>query len=168
MVPTTPRGSASRSCSAEVWEKGGAGGEALGARGAGAPRRPDRALRADLRRDAADASEKIETIVSAIYGGDGVDYSPAADRAIDHLESIGLRHTPVCMAKTQYSLTDDPSRLGKPTRIPHHGQRSVRRRPARVSSSRRRGDIMTMPGLPKVPAAERMAVMPNGEIVGLS
>ena len=111
--------------------------------------------------------DKIETIVKRVYGGDGVDYSPAADRAIDQLESIGLHHTPVCMAKTQYSLTDDPSRLGKPTgfRITVNEVYGSAGAGFVVAKT---GDIMTMPGLPKVPAAEGMAVKPNGEIVGLS
>jgi formate--tetrahydrofolate ligase len=111
--------------------------------------------------------DKIETIVRRVYGGDGVDYTPAAARAIDHLESIGLQHTPVCIAKTQYSLTDDPSRLGRPT--------GFRITVSEVYGSAgagfvvaRTGDIMTMPGLPKVPAAEGMSVTPDGQIVGLS
>jgi len=58
--------------------------------------------------------EKIDIIVRQIYGGDGADYSPSADRAIEYLESIGLGGTPICMAKTQYSLTDDASKLGRP------------------------------------------------------
>jgi formate--tetrahydrofolate ligase len=150
----------------EVWEKGGAGGEALGREvlalldGRTAHYAPIYDVTQPVR-------EKIETIVKRVYGGDGVDYSPAAARAIDNLESIGLHHTPVCMAKTQYSLTDDPARLGKPT--------GFRITVSEVYGSAgagfvvaKTGDIMTMPGLPKVPAAEGMAVTPNGEIVGLS
>jgi formate--tetrahydrofolate ligase len=110
--------------------------------------------------------EKIDTIVRRVYGGDGADYAPKADRSIEYLESIGLGDTPVCMAKTQYSLTDDPTRLGRPTgfRItinevyPAAGAGFV------VAQA---GDIMTMPGLPKEPAAERMAIHPDGSIVGL-
>jgi formate--tetrahydrofolate ligase len=150
----------------EVWEKGGAGGEALGREvlalldGRTAHYAPIYDVTQPVR-------QKIETIVKRVYGGDGVDYSPAAARAIDNLESIGLHHTPVCMAKTQYSLTDDPARLGKPT--------GFRITVSEVYGSAgagfvvaKTGDIMTMPGLPKVPAAEGMAVTPNGEIVGLS
>jgi formate--tetrahydrofolate ligase len=150
----------------EVWEKGGAGGEALGREvlalldGRTGHYAPIYDVTQPVR-------EKIETIVTRVYGGDGVDYSPAAARAIDNLESIGLHHTPVCMAKTQYSLTDDPARLGKPT--------GFRITVSEVYGSAgagfvvaKTGDIMTMPGLPKVPAAEGMAVTPNGEIVGLS
>ena len=101
-----------------------------------------------------------------MYGGEGADYSAKAERSIQYLESIGLGNTPVCMAKTQYSLTDDASRLGRPRgfRItvnevyPAAGAGFV------VAQA---GDIMTMPGLPKEPAAERMAIRPDGSIVGL-
>jgi formate--tetrahydrofolate ligase len=150
----------------EVWEKGGAGGEALAHEvmalldGRTANYRP-------LYDTARPIKEKIETIVTRVYGGDGVDYSPGAERDIRYLEDIGLEHTPICMAKTQYSLTDDPDRLGKPT--------GFRIKINQVYGSAgagfvvaKTGDIMTMPGLPKVPAAEGMAVKPNGEIVGLS
>jgi formate--tetrahydrofolate ligase len=150
----------------EVWEKGGAGGEALAREvlelldGRTAHYAPIYDVTQPVR-------EKIETIVKRVYGGDGVDYSPAAARAIDHLETIGLQHTPMCMAKTQYSLTDDPTRLGKPT--------GFRITVSEVYGSAgagfvvaKTGDIMTMPGLPKVPAAEGMAVKSTGEIVGLS
>ena len=150
----------------QVWEKGGAGGEALGREvlalldGRTAHYAPIYDVTRPVR-------EKIETIVTRVYGGDGVDYSPAAERAIDQLESIGLHHTPVCMAKTQYSLTDDPSRLGKPTgfRITVNEVYGSAGAGFVVAKT---GDIMTMPGLPKVPAAEGMAVKPNGEIIGLS
>ena len=92
--------------------------------------------------------------------------SAKAERSIDYLESIGMGSTPVCMAKTQYSLSDDASRLGRPTgfRItvnevyPAAGAGFV------VAQA---GDIMTMPGLPREPAAERMAIHPDGSIVGL-
>jgi formate--tetrahydrofolate ligase len=110
--------------------------------------------------------EKIDTIVRKVYGGDGADYAPKADRAIEYLESIGLGATPVCMAKTQYSLTDDATKLGRPTGFrvtindvyPSAGAGFV------VAQA---GDIMTMPGLPKEPAAERMAIQTDGQIVGL-
>ncbi len=150
----------------EVWEKGGAGGEAL-AREVLALLDGRTAHYAPIYDVMQPMRQKIETIVKRVYGGDGVDYSPAAVRAIDNLESIGLHHTPVCMAKTQYSLTDDPSRLGKPS--------GFRITISEVYGSAgagfvvaKTGDIMTMPGLPKVPAAEGMAMKPDGEIVGLS
>lgn len=110
--------------------------------------------------------EKIETVARRVYGADGVDYSAKAERSIDYLQSIGMGETPICMAKTQYSLTDDASKLGRPKgfRItvnevyPAAGAGFV------VAQC---GDIMTMPGLPKAPAAERMAVGPDGAIAGL-
>ncbi|HEU4565563.1 MAG TPA: formate--tetrahydrofolate ligase [Gemmatimonadaceae bacterium] len=149
----------------EVWEKGGAGGEALAnevlemLREGGSCFAPIYDVRLPIR-------EKIDTIVRRVYGGEGADYSPKADRAIDYLESVGLGETPICMAKTQYSLTDDPTRFGRPTgfRItvnevyPAAGAGFV------VAQA---GDIMTMPGLPKEPAAERMSIQPDGTIAGL-
>ena len=150
----------------DVWAQGGAGGEAL-AREVLALLEGRTAKYAPIYDVTQPVRQKIETIVKRVYGGDGVDYTPAASRAIDNLESMGLHHTPVCMAKTQYSLTDDPSRLGKPT--------GFRITVSEVYGSAgagfvvaKTGDIMTMPGLPKVPAAEGMAVMPDGSIVGLS
>jgi formate--tetrahydrofolate ligase len=149
----------------EVWEKGGAGGEELG-----------RALLSALEKASAKYAplypttlpirQKIDTIVKKVYGGDGADFSAKAEKSIDYLESIGLGETPVCMAKTQYSLTDDPTVLGRPSgfRItvsevyPAAGAGFV------VAQA---GEIMTMPGLPKEPAADRMAVLPDGSIVGL-
>jgi formate--tetrahydrofolate ligase len=149
----------------EVWEKGGAGGEALGSEllkvldKKGAEFRP--LYPTDL-----PIKEKIDIIVRRIYGGDGADYTPEADRAIGYIESIGLGNTPVCMAKTQYSLTDDPARLGRPRgfRISVNAVRASAGAGFVVAQC---GDIMTMPGLPKEPAAERMARLPSGEIVGL-
>jgi formate--tetrahydrofolate ligase len=150
----------------EVWEKGGAGGESLAREVLGLLEQRT-AHYAPIYDVTQPVCEKIETIVRRVYGGDGVDYSPAAARAIDQLEAIGLHHTPVCMAKTQYSLTDDPARLGKPTgfRITINEVYGSAGAGFVVAKT---GDIMTMPGLPKVPAAEGMAVKPNGEIVGLS
>jgi len=149
----------------EVWEKGGAGGEALGAEllslldKKGAEYRPLYPTNLPIR-------EKIDIIVKQIYGGDGADYSPQASRAIDYLESIGMGSTPICMAKTQYSLTDDASKLGRPRgfRISVNEVRASAGAGFVVAQC---GDIMTMPGLPKEPAAERMARLPSGEIVGL-
>ncbi len=149
----------------EVWEKGGAGGEALGAEllalldKKGAEYRPLYATDRPIK-------EKIDTIVRQIYGGDGADYTPEADRAIKYLESIGMGGTPVCMAKTQYSLTDDATKLGRPRgfRITVNEVRPSAGAGFVVAQC---GDIMTMPGLPKEPAAERMARLPSGEIVGL-
>jgi formate--tetrahydrofolate ligase len=149
----------------EVWEKGGAGGEALGSEllalldKKGAEYRPLYATDRPIK-------EKIDTIVRQIYGGEGADYTPEADRAITYLESIGMGGTPVCMAKTQYSLTDDATKLGRPRgfRITVNEVRPSAGAGFVVAQC---GDIMTMPGLPKEPAAERMARLPSGEIVGL-
>jgi formate--tetrahydrofolate ligase len=149
----------------EVWARGGAGGEGVA-----------RSLLALLDRKGAEyrplyptelpIRAKIETIVRKVYGGEGVIYSAQADRAIDYLESVGMGQTPVCIAKTQYSLTDDPTVLGRPTGFfitinevwPAAGAGFV---------VARAGEIMTMPGLPKEPAAERIAKLSTGEVVGL-
>jgi formate--tetrahydrofolate ligase len=111
--------------------------------------------------------EKIETIVQRVYGGDGVDFSPTAERNMAWLEANGMADTPVCMAKTQYSLTDDASRLGRPT--------GFRITVEDVTGSAgagfvvaRCGDIMTMPGLSKEPAATRMTMDVDGRVSGLS
>ena len=150
----------------EVWEKGGAGGEAL-ARAVLALLEGRTAKYAPIYDVTRPVRDKIDTIVRRVYGGDGVDYTPAAARAIEALESMGLHHTPVCMAKTQYSLTDNASRLGRP--------KGFRITVSEVYGSAgagfvvaKTGDILTMPGLPKVPAAEGMSVTPEGHIVGLS
>jgi formate--tetrahydrofolate ligase len=149
----------------EVWEKGGAGGEALGAELLALLDKKQAEFR-PLYPTNLPIREKIDIIVRQIYGGDGADYSPSADKAIDYLQSIGLGETPICMAKTQYSLTDDPTRLGRPRgfRIMVNEIRPAAGAGFVVAQC---GDIMTMPGLPKEPAAERMARLPNGEIVGL-
>ena len=149
----------------EVWEKGGEGGVEL-ARDVMAMLDAGESCFAPIYPTTAPIREKIDTIVRKVYGGDGADYSAKAERSIQYLELIGLGDTPVCMAKTQYSLTDDASRLGRPRgfRItvnevyPAAGAGFV------VAQA---GDIMTMPGLPKEPAAERMAIRPDGSIVGL-
>jgi formate--tetrahydrofolate ligase len=149
----------------EVWERGGAGGEALATEllalldKKGAEYRPLYPTNLPIK-------EKIDMIVQQIYGGDGADYAPSAERTIEYLESIGLGSTPVCMAKTQYSLTDDATKLGRPRgfRIMVNEVRPAAGAGFVVAQC---GDIMTMPGLPKEPAAERMARLPSGEIVGL-
>ena len=110
--------------------------------------------------------EKIETIVKRIYGGDGVVIAPAAKKEIDKLTALGFDKLPVCMAKTQYSFSDDATKLGAPEGF------TVTVRNVKVSAGAGfivalTGDIMTMPGLPKVPAAERIDVDENGKITGL-
>ncbi len=149
----------------DVWARGGAGGEEL-AREVLAALERGGSHYTPLYDTTLPIRAKIDTIVRKVYGGDGADYSPKAERTIEYLESIGMGEVPVCMAKTQYSFTDDPTRLGRPRgfRItvnevyPSAGAGFV------VAQA---GDIMTMPGLPKEPAAERMAVHPDGSIVGL-
>ena len=150
----------------DVWASGGAGGEDL-ARGVlelldgrTADFKPLYDTNLSIKR-------KIDRIVRKVYGADGVDFTSAASRSIDYLESIGLHDTPVCMAKTQYSLTDDASRLGRPTdfRITVNEVWGAAGAGFVVAKT---GDIMTMPGLGKVPAAEGMHVYPDGKIEGLS
>jgi formate--tetrahydrofolate ligase len=149
----------------EVWEKGGAGGEEVAQEILGALERSEGRF-APLYDAALPIRQKIDSIVRCVYGGDGVDYAPKADSAIDYLESIGLADTPVCMAKTQYSLTDDPTVLGRPRgfRITINNVYPAAGAGFVVAQA---GEIMTMPGLPKEPAAERMAIRPDGAIVGL-
>ncbi|CEN91993.1 formate--tetrahydrofolate ligase [[Clostridium] sordellii] len=110
--------------------------------------------------------EKIEAIATRIYGADGVDFTLAAEKEIENLEKLGFGKLPICMAKTQYSLTDDQTKLGRPTGF------KITVRQLTVSAGAGfivalTGDIMKMPGLPKVPAAERIDVDENGVISGL-
>ena len=111
-------------------------------------------------------AEKIEAIVKKVYGGDGINIIPAAKKQIAKLEELGFGNAPICMAKTQYSLSDDPTKLGAPEGF------TVTVRNVKVSAGAGfivvlTGDIMTMPGLPKVPAAEKIDVDENGKITGL-
>ena len=110
--------------------------------------------------------DKILTIAKEIYGAKNVLYTPAASRQIAELERFELDKLPICMAKTQYSLSDNPALLGRPENF------DITVKEVRVSNGAGfivvlTGDIMTMPGLPKVPAANRMDILENGEIVGL-
>lgn len=110
--------------------------------------------------------EKVLTIAKEIYGADGVRYSAAAKRQIKELEKFGLDRLPICMAKTQYSLSDNPALLGRPNGF------DINVKEVKVSNGAGfivvlTGDVMTMPGLPKVPAANKMDILENGEIVGL-
>ena len=109
---------------------------------------------------------KIEKVVKRVYGGDGVTFAPAAKKEIAKLTALGYDKLPVCIAKTQYSFSDDMTKLGAPTGF------TVTVRNVKVSAGAGfvvvlTGDIMTMPGLPKVPAAERIDVDENGKITGL-
>ncbi|HFK8301998.1 TPA: formate--tetrahydrofolate ligase [Clostridium perfringens] len=110
--------------------------------------------------------DKILKIVQTIYGGKGVNYTPQALKQIAEIEKFNLDKLPICMAKTQYSLSDNPSLLGRPENF------DITVKEVRVSNGAGfivvlTGDVMTMPGLPKVPAANRMDIKDNGEIVGL-
>ena len=110
--------------------------------------------------------EKVLTIAKELYGADGVQYSAAAKRQIKELEKFGLDRLPICMAKTQYSLSDNPALLGRPNGF------DINVKEVKVSNGAGfivvlTGDVMTMPGLPKVPAANKMDILENGEIVGL-
>ena len=148
----------------EVWAKGGEGGRALA----------EEVLRlCDEPSDFRFAYEldeplakKVEDIATRVYHADGVDFAPKAARMLRQLEEQGFGGLPVCMAKTQYSFSDDPKRLGAP-----EGFR-ITVRDLRVSAGAGfvvalTGDIMTMPGLPRVPAAEKIDVTPDGHITGL-
>ncbi|MCQ2454803.1 MAG: formate--tetrahydrofolate ligase [Clostridia bacterium] len=111
-------------------------------------------------------TEKIESVVKKVYGGDGIIILPNAKKQIEQLENLGFSKCPVCIAKTQYSFSDDPSKLGAPTDF------KVTVKNVKVSAGAGfvvvlTGDILTMPGLPKVPAAENIDVDENGKISGL-
>lgn len=149
----------------EVFSKGGEGGEALAREVVELceSREPGYKVLYDVN---ASIKDKVNTIVKEIYGGDGAVFTPAAEKQIQALEEYGLDKMPVCMAKTQYSLSDDPTKLGAPSGF------EVTIKEVRVSNGAGfivvlTGDIMIMPGLPKVPAANRMDITPDGEIVGL-
>ena len=110
--------------------------------------------------------EKIEKITKEIYGGDGVDFTPAAKKQLKEIEELGFDKMPVCMAKTQYSLSDDATKIGRPTGF------RITVKELRISAGAGfivalTGNILTMPGLPKHPAAENMDIDVNGKITGL-
>jgi formate--tetrahydrofolate ligase len=111
-------------------------------------------------------TDKITTIAKEIYGADGVSFTPTARKDVQRLESIGLRDVPICMAKTQYSFSDDPAKRGRPRGF----EITVREVTPSAGAGfvvAHTGDIMTMPGLPKRPAAEAMRVAADGTITGL-
>jgi formate--tetrahydrofolate ligase len=148
----------------EVWAKGGEGGLALADEVVRLCDEPSD-FRFAYELDAPLAT-KIEAIATRVYHADGVDFTPKASRELAQLEELGFGDLPVCMAKTQYSFSDDPAKLGAPENF------RVSVRNVRVSAGAGfvvalTGDIMTMPGLPKVPAAEKIDVTPDGKITGL-
>ena len=150
---------------AEVWEKGGLGGEELAKKVINTIETKESNY-APIYSDELSIKEKIEAICTKIYGADGVDFAPAADKAIKKIEELGFGSFPVCMAKTQYSLSDNANLLGRPKGF------RVTVREAYVSAGAGfvvalTGSIMTMPGLPKSPAAFSIDVDDNGDIVGL-
>ena len=149
----------------EVWGKGSEGGVAL----ANEVVRLVETARSDFRfayTEEQSIQEKIGAIVKKVYGGDGVDFAPSALKEIAKLDEMGFSKLPICMAKTQYSLSDDPKKLGRPSGF------TVSVRNVKVSAGAGfivalTGEIMTMPGLPKVPAAEAIDVDATGRISGL-
>ena len=148
-----------------VWAEGGRGGEAL----AHEVVRLCEEEKGDFTfcyEDADSLEEKINKIVTKVYGGKGVNFLPAAKKQIDTLTKLGFGNCPVCVAKTQYSFSDDMTKLGAPTDF------TVTVKNVKISAGAGfvvvlTGDIMTMPGLPKVPAAEKIDVDENGKISGL-
>ena len=150
---------------ANVWEKGGEGGIELANAVLNTLETKESHFKV-LYEDSLSIKEKIETIAKKIYGADGVTYSAEASRAIAKIEEMGFANMPVCMAKNQYSLSDDAKKLGRPTGF------TVNIREVYVSAGAGfvvaiTGAIMTMPGLPKVPAAERIFVDDEGVTHGL-
>lgn len=149
---------------ATVWEDGGKGGEALAKE---VVRLCEE--KADFRycyEDSLSVTEKIDAVVRRVYGGSGVVISPAAQKQIDRLTALGFAELPVCIAKTQYSFSDDPKKLGAPEDF------TVSVRGVRLSAGAGfivalTGDMLTMPGLPRVPAAEGIDVTDDGIISGL-
>lgn len=148
----------------EVWAKGGEGGVELAEKVLEAMKQPaDFHYMYEVEQS---IPEKIEAIAKAIYGADGVDFTAPAKKQLAEIEALGLDKMPVCMAKTQYSLSDDATKLGRP-----EGFR-ITVKELRISAGAGfivalTGNILTMPGLPKKPAAENMDIDVNGKITGL-
>ena len=149
----------------EVWEKGGEGGIALAEKVLYTLENKESHYK-PLYPDEAGLKEKIAAVAKEIYGADGVSYAPAASKALKKIEDMGFGGLPVCMAKTQYSLSDDQTKLGRPSGF------EINVRDAYVSAGAGfvvvlTGAIMTMPGLPKVPAANNIDVNNDGVLTGL-
>ena len=148
-----------------VWAEGGKGGEALAKEVVRLceEEKGDFTFAYELE---GSIEQKIEAVVKKVYGGNGISILPAAKKQIERLAELGFANCPVCMAKTQYSFSDDPTKLGAPTDF------TVTIKNVKISAGAGfivvlTGDIMTMPGLPKVPAAEKIDVDENGKISGL-
>ncbi len=149
----------------EVWAKGGEGGEALAKKVLDTLENKESHYQ-PLYPDDMSLKDKVKTIATEIYGADGVSYTPAAARSMARIEEMGFGNLPVCMAKTQYSLSDDQTKLGRPTGF------TINVRDVYVSAGAGfvvvlTGAIMTMPGLPKKPAADGIDVNEDGKITGL-
>ena len=149
----------------EVWEKGGEGGVALAEKVLETLETKESNFKV-LYEDELSLKEKIETVAKEIYGADGVTYTPAAEKELKRITDLGMGNLPVCMAKTQYSLSDDPKKLGRPSGF------TIQVREVYVSAGAGfvvaiNGAIMTMPGLPKKPAAFGIDVNEDGVITGL-
>lgn len=149
----------------EVWEKGGEGGIALAQKVIDTLENKESNF-APIYPDNMSLKDKINAISTKIYGADGVTYSPAAENALKKITDMGFGNMPVCMAKTQYSLSDDQTKLGRPSGF------DITVREVYVSAGAGfvvavTGAIMTMPGLPKVPAANNIDVDKDGRITGL-
>lgn len=150
----------------EVFAKGGDGGVELAEKVVEVSERGGEMNFAPIYDEKASIDEKINAIAKEIYGADGVVYTPKAKKAIARLEKQGFDKLPICMAKTQYSLSDDPSLLGRPSGF-EITVREVRASAGAGFVVALTGDVMTMPGLPKVPAANNMDIDKDGKIVGL-
>ncbi|AWW27828.1 formate--tetrahydrofolate ligase [Acetobacterium carbinolicum] len=149
----------------QVWAKGGEGGEELAREVVRLIDESEGTFEYCYELDMP-IKEKIEAIATRIYGADGVDFTPIATKEMERLTALGFDKVPICMAKTQYSLTDDATKLGRPTGF------RVTVRQVNISAGAGfiialTGEIMKMPGLPKVPAAEKIDVDENGVIAGL-
>lgn len=149
----------------EVWEKGGEGGIALANKVLDTLEKKESRFKV-LYEDSLSLKEKIETVAKEIYGAGSVSYAPAAEKQLQKLEDLGFGNMPVCMAKTQYSLSDNPTLLGRPSGF------EMNVREVYVSAGAGfvvvlTGAVMTMPGLPKKPAAYQIDVNEEGEITGL-
>lgn len=149
----------------EVWNKGGDGGVELAKKVVEVVEKNEANYKTlyDVEES---IHAKIEKIAKEIYGADGVDYTSSCQKQILNIEKLGFDKMPICMAKTQYSFSDDPKLLGRPTGF------RITVREIKISAGAGflvalTGDVMTMPGLPKVPASNNIDILPSGEIVGL-
>ena len=148
-----------------MWEKGGAGGIMLAEKVLATLENKESHYH-PLYPDELSLKEKIETIAKEIYGARGVVYEPAAEKQLAKIEAMGFGTFPVCMAKNQYSLSDDAKKLGRPEDFDIH-IREVYVSAGAGFVVALTGAVMTMPGLPKVPAANHIDVTEDGKITGL-